>query len=252
MRYRGYFHVGLAFFGLMMPLCATAQDGAVSLGDFARSLRKTKAPEAATIVDNDNLSKVIDDVEKIRLGTKPRLSFDGAGKKFEVSSPDGTCSLSFNANATALLTSPFVPQDLPTSELAKLDGPATIHDDTLELTVYNATAWNVKEITVGLTIARPSQAKAEYYGAAKLLLANAQSIAPTETQAERRPDTTLLLHLKGTAGPSETTIFREKLDASLNAGEPGQEWHWAIVEAKGTPPDPVPGATKDQLPGTGQ
>jgi hypothetical protein len=239
---RGYLRVTLAWLGLVLPVCALAQaDDGVSLGDLARSLRKTKVPEAATIVDNDNLAKVIEDVEKVRLGTKPVLSFNGAGKYFQVSSPDGTCSLSFNANATALLSSPYVPQDLPPSELAKLDGPATIHDDTLELLVYNATAWNVKEITVGLTIARGTDTKAEYYGAAKLLLANAEEVNP----AEKRSDTTLLLHLKGTAAPLATTVFREKLDARLNAGEPGQEWHWAIVEAKGTPPDSAPEVSKN-------
>jgi hypothetical protein len=245
MSLRCYLGTGLVFVGLMLPLCASAQaDGEISLGDLARSMRKTKAPEAATIVDNDNLSKVITDVENVRLGTKPRLSFDGAGKTFKVSSPDGSCSLSFNANATALLSSPFVSQDLPPSELAKLDGPATIHDDTLELSVYNASAWNIKEITVGLTIVRATDAKAEYYGAAKMLLATAEDVAP----AEKRSDLTLLLHLKGTAASLETTVFREKLDASLNASEPGQEWHWAIVEAKGIPPSQVYGETKTVIP----
>jgi hypothetical protein len=238
----GYLRLTLVFLGFMLPACASAQvDGGISLGDLARSLRKTKAPEAVTIVDNDNLAKVISDVENVRLGTKPRLSFDGAGKKFQLSSPDGTCSLSFNANATALLSSPYVPQDLPPTELAKLDGPATIRDGTLELSVYNATAWSLKEITVGLTIARGTVTKAEYYGAAKLLLANAEDITP----AEKRSDVTLLLHLKGTAAPLATTVFREKIDASLNAGERGQEWHWASVEAKATPPDPTPEVSKN-------
>src|SRR5579862_9050566 len=206
MRYRGCFWVALAFVGLMLPLCALAQDGAVSLGDFARSLRKTKAPEAATIVDNDNLSKVIDDVEKIRLGTKPRLSFDGAGKKFEVSSPDGVCSLSFNANATALLTSPFVAQDLPQGELAKLDGPANILGDTIEVSLYNASSWSLREITVGLTIVRRDDTNVEDYGTAKLLPAVAQDNAP----AQKRSDVTVLLHLKGTTAPFATTVYREK------------------------------------------
>jgi hypothetical protein len=241
MRYRCYLGAALVFMGLMLPVCAFAQaDSEVSLGDLARAMRKTKAPEAATIVDNDNLSKVIADVENVRLGTKPRLSFDGAGKTFRVSSPDGSCSLSFNANATALLSSPFVPQDLPPSELAKLDGPAIIHDDTLELSVYNASAWSVKEITVGLTIVRATDSKAEYYGAAKMLLATAEDVGPIE----KRSDLTLLLHLKGTAASLETTVFREKLDASLNTSEPGQEWHWAIVEAKGIPPSLIPEDSK--------
>src|SRR5207245_3719965 len=43
------------------------------------------------------------------------------------------------------------------TESCKLDGPASIEGDTLQLSVYNGTAWNVKEITVGLTILRRSE-----------------------------------------------------------------------------------------------
>ena len=63
---------------------------------------------------------------------------------------------------------------------------------------------------------------------------------------EKRSDLTLLLHLKGSTAPFATTVYREKLDASLlgvNLDE-GQEWHWAIVEAKGIPPTTVANASK--------
>ncbi|MBV8052192.1 MAG: hypothetical protein JOZ80_13430, partial [Acidobacteriaceae bacterium] len=43
-------------------------------------------------------------------------------------------------------------------------------------------------------------------------------------------------HLKGTAAPLATTIFRDTLGASLASD---QEWHWAIVSAKGVPPSPA-------------
>ena len=123
-------------------------------------------------------------------------------------------------------------QDLPQSELAKLDGPANIHGDTLEVSVYNASAWSVREITVGLTIVRRAEPSAASYGDAKLLPAVAEEAVP----AEKRPDLTLLLHLKGSTAPFTTSVYREKLDALL---ENGQEWHWAIVEAKGIPPSTV-------------
>jgi hypothetical protein len=228
--YLGFF---LVFVGTMLPISAAAQsEGAVSLGDLARSIRQNKEPKAPTapdVIDNDNLSQVITDVEKLRLTATPMFSFDGKGKNFKMSSPDGTCSLSFNANTTALLSSPYVAQDLPQNELAKLDGPANIQGDTLEVSMYNATAWNVKEITVGLTIVRPDDPTTENYGSAKLLPA-----AAGETVTEdKRSDVTLLLHLKASAAPLVTTVFREKLDAGL---QDGQEWHWAIVEAKGIPP----------------
>jgi hypothetical protein len=242
MRPPGYFGVFLVFLGTMLPVCAAAQsDGAVSLGDLARSLRQSKDPKeptAPTVIDNDNLTQVIDDVEHLRLGMRPMFSFDGMGKNFRMTSPDGICSLSFNANATALLSSPYVAQDLPQSELAKLDGPANMIGDTLEVSVFNATAWNVKEITVGLTIVRRDDTSAEDYGAAKLLPAVIGDTVPTE----KRSDMTLLLHLKGSAAPLVTTVFREKLDASL---DDGQEWHWAIVEAKGIPPSPVANGSQD-------
>lgn len=232
-------HLGLflVLLGMVLPVCALAQsDDGVSLGDLARSLRQSKEPKepaATEVIDNDNLSQVIEQVDHFRLSGKLMFSFDNAGNKFQMTSPDGTCSLSFNANNTALLSSPFVSQDLPQSELAKLDGPANIHGDTLEVSVYNASAWNVREITVGLTIVRPADASAaEYYGTAKLLPAVAENTA----LADKHSDVTLLLHLKGSAAPLATTVFREKLDANLNDG---QEWHWAIIEAKGIPAVPL-------------
>ena len=235
--YRRIFLVflGVALLGLL-PVCATGQaDGGVSLGDLARSLRQSKTPKepaAPNIIDNDNLSQVIDDVENLRRSGKPIFSFDDAGTNFRVSSPDGTCSLSFNANATALISTPYVSQDLPQSELAKLDGPANIQGNTLEVSVHNASAWSVREITVGLTIVRRPDASEASYETAKLLPAVVGDALP----AEKRPDLTLLLHLKGSTAPLATSVYREKLDAVL---DDGQEWHWAIVEAKGIPPTTV-------------
>src|SRR5580700_2613501 len=209
-----YLRVALLLLGVMFPAYAKAQeDSAVSLGDLARSLRQSKTPKepaAAEIIDNDNLSQVIDDVEHFRQNGKPIFSFDGAGTNFRMSSPDGTCSLSFNANATALLSTPYVSQDLPQSELAKLDGPANIHGDTLEISVYNASPWSVREITVGLTIVRRPDMTAANDDAAKLLPTVAGDALPTE----KRSDSTLLLHLKGSTASMATSIYREKLDAT--------------------------------------
>jgi hypothetical protein len=227
--------IGLASLGLLLPVCAAQSEDEVSLGDLARSLRQSKEPKepaAPSIIDNDNLTQVIDDVEHFRLGTRPTFTFEGGATHFQMSSPDGTCSLSFNANSTALLSSPYVSQDLPQTELAKLDGPANIHGDTLEVSMYNASSWSVREITVGLTIVRHDDTTADDYGAAKLLPAATEDATP----ADKRSDVAVLLHLKGSAAPFATTVFREKLDENL---DDGQEWHWAIVEAKGIPPATV-------------
>jgi hypothetical protein len=232
-----YLGVFLVFLGMALPVRAAAQsDSAVSLGDLARSLRQSKAPKepvALNVIDNDNLSQVIDEVEGLRMSGKPMFSFDSGAKQFQMSSPDGTCSLSFNANTTALISSPFVSQDLPASELTKLDGPANIQGDTLEVAVFNATSWQLREITVGLTIVKRADANAANYSAARLLPAVAEDPDP----GEKFPESTLLLHLKGSAAPFATTVYREKLDANLN---PDQEWHWAILQAKGIPPAPPP------------
>jgi hypothetical protein len=233
-----YLGLVLALLALSAPAGLFAQaDDLVSLGDFARSLRKAKEPAAPVVIDNDNLSQIMDEVESHRLNGKPQLSLDSAENKFRMSSPDGTCSLSFNANATSLLTVPYVAEELPQSELAKLDGPAKIDGDRLQVTIFNGTDWNLKEITVGLTIVRRVE-KADVYRAARLLPAIAQDAPPQQSPApaEKASDLTLLFHLKGTAAPLATTIFRETLGATL---APDQEWHWAIMNAKGIPPSPL-------------
>ncbi len=215
---------------LLISAAVVAQsDGDMPLGDLARLVRKKKAPAADTIIDNDNLSKVMDDVQTNRLKGQPVFSIDNAGKNFHITSPDGTCSLSFDANATALISNPYVPEDLPQSELLKLDGPASIDGNTLQLSMYNGTKWNVKGITVGVTIVRRQAPTASIYGSAKLIPAADES----SSAAEKRSDLTLLYHLKGSAAPFTTTVFREALGVQL---DPDQEWHWAIIQAVGILP----------------
>jgi len=242
MRCRAYLRLALTVlvFGAL-PLLAQSDDG-VSLGDLARAIRKAKEPTAEpaapVVIDNDNLSKIMDDVENHRLNGTPLLSLDSTEKTFRMSSPDGTCSLSFNAEAASLLVPPYVTEDLPQSEMAKLEGPAKIDGDRLQLTLFNGTEWNLKEITIGLTIVRTAEKSASLDGVARLLPAVEQDVSSHEssTSGERPSDLTLVFHLKGTASPMATTIFRETLSASL---APDQEWHWAILNVKGIPPSPL-------------
>lgn len=222
----------LALMGfLMVPLGSFAQsdDAEVPLGDLARLARKKKAPVAETVIDNDNISKVMDDVQTHRLKGQPIFSIDTEGKNFRMTSPDGTCSLSFDANATPLISNAYVPESLPQSELLKLDGPASIDGSNFQLSVYNGTKWQVKEITVGLTIVRRQASAAAHYGSARLVPASAESIIPSE----KRSDLTLLYHMKGSAAPFTTTVFHETLEVQL---DPDQEWHWAIIQASGILP----------------
>jgi hypothetical protein len=227
--------------GLVLPVCGVAQSDSTepSLGDLARSLRKAKAAPEHTVIDNDNLHKVMDEVQNRKLSGNLLFTFDGAGKKFQVSSPDVTCDLSFSGSATSLLSDAYAPQELPEGELAKLDGPATISGDTLQVSVHNGTGWNIKEITVGLTILRDTDAAGS---------ASARLIPASETTtllSEKHPDVTVLYHLKGSAAPASTTVFHETLSAALSQD---QEWHWAIVQAKGIKPQKS--AASDKRPAT--
>jgi hypothetical protein len=238
-----YLAISLAALLLVVSPQASAQDDSVSLGDLARSIRKAKEepkkePAPPVVIDNDNLSQVMDAVENHKLNALPVLSLDSRENQFRMSSPDGTCSLSFNADAASLITPPYVAEELPQGELAKLEGPAKIDGDRLQITLFNGTDWSLKEVTIGLTIVRKS-ATADLYQNARLLPALAQDAPVQEIPApadEKQSDLTLLLHLKGAAAPLATTIYRETLGATLASD---QEWHWAIVSAKGVPPSPA-------------
>jgi hypothetical protein len=220
--------------------CAWAQseDNPVSLGDLARSMRnknkKDQPTPAKPVIDNDNFSQVMDEVEARHLpGTSMVYSFDGAAKTFQVSTPDVTCSLSFNGKTSSLLARPHVAVDLPEEELHKLEGPARISDDGLEISVFNGTDWKVEELTIGLTIVQRSNETAHRYGIGKLVPVASE----TTLLAEKHPDVTTLHRLKGNAPPAATSIFKTALNAKLG---PDQEWHWAIIQARGEPPENSP------------
>jgi len=213
-------------------MTAAQDNNDTPLGDIARSLRKEKQKpvEHPVVIDNDNLNKVMDQVEARHVKGEVKFLLDGDGKGVQVSSPDVTCNLSFSADGPTPGSDPSTSAlDLPTSEIPKLDGPATISGDTLQVAVYNGTEWKIKEITVGLTILRPSDASAENYSGAQLRPAAAGNDEP----APKRSDVTVLYHLRGLATPFTTSLFRQSLGVMLGAG---QEWHWAIVQARGIPP----------------
>jgi len=224
----------------LLPLAASAQDDAPSLGDLARNLRKNKTqqqpqqqPDAArTVIDNDNLAQVMEDAKKARpvKQDKTVFSIDPSSSALKISSPDVTCSLSFNARASSLLVKPVLIEDLPLTELLKLDGPASIQDENLQLAVFNGTDWDLREITIGLTLERKLGENAKVTARARVIPA-AQNNAPVAV--ERRSDVTLLYHLKATAKPFSTTAFHENI--GITPG-PDEDWRWSIVEAKGIRP----------------
>jgi hypothetical protein len=207
----------------------------------ARSFRK-KPAVTDSVIDNDNLSKVVDDAESRRAaGAAPVFSLDGGGgKSFQISSPDVTCSLSFSAKNTSLVSDPLLLDELPRTELAKLEGPATIDGDSLQVSMHNGTSWELREVVIGLTIVRRSDggSNASYFGQARIVPAAGVAAPQAPDFYQKQPDVTLLLHVKGSAAPSATAIFRTALNFALF---PDQDWHWAIVKAKGIPPQPPPG-----------
>jgi len=223
----------------LFPLAASAQDDAPSLGDLARNLRKNKSqqqpqqpPDAArTVIDNDNLAQVMEDAKKARpvKQDKTVFSIDPSSNALKISSPDVTCSLSFNARASSLLVKPVLIEDLPLTEVLKLDGPASIQDENLQLEVFNGTDWDIREITIGLTLERKLGENAKMTARARVIPA-AQN-APIAV--ERRSDVTLLYHLKAAAKPFSTTAFHENI--GITPG-PDEDWRWSIVEAKGIRP----------------
>ena len=120
---------------------------------------------------------------------------------------------------------------------------ASIQDDSLQLELLNGTDWELREITVGVTLERKPGESAEAAARARVIPA-AQNLSSPVT-VERRSDMTLLYHLKATAKPFSTTIFRETIGITPSLDE---EWRWSIVEAKGIRPGQGP-VLPDTLPG---
>ncbi|MFY9645073.1 MAG: hypothetical protein WAK29_07835, partial [Terriglobales bacterium] len=109
-------------------------------------------------------------------------------------------------------------------------GPGSIQDESLQLQVFNGTEWDLREITIGLTLERKPGENAEIAARARVIPA-AQSNALVT--AERRSDVTLLYHFKADARPFSTTALRENI--GITPG-PDEDWRWSIVEAKGVRP----------------
>jgi hypothetical protein len=247
MRYRLPSLRSFAYLALLVALsiaAAAQDDDSPSLGDLARTIRKNKSQQQAQqqtqpqpapsrpIIDNDNLTQVMDDAHKARPVNpqKTVFSIDPSGNTVKVSSPDVTCSLSFNSKASALFVRPVLVEDLPLTELVKLDGPGFIQDENLQLQVFNGTDWDLREITIGLTLERKPGDNAEAAARGRIIPAAQNNVPVT---IERRSDVTLLYHLKAEAKPFSTTNFRENI--GITPG-PEEDWRWSIVEAKGIKP----------------
>jgi hypothetical protein len=225
---------------LVMATSALAQSAndTPSLGDLAREYRREHKPEnSEIIITNENFSDLVEGdihLKSQRKAATATAQADQAGHESLTSDPNVTCSFSFSADGAAPPDAgPLVEQNMPDGEVSRLDGPAAIVGDSLNVSVYNPTGWDIREITVGVTIVRHAPNAAQF-GGAKLLPA---VVGETET-SEKRPDVTLLYKLKGSAAPFSSSMFKESLGITL---DPDQEWHWAIIQARGIPPgSPLP------------
>ena len=228
----------LVLLAALLPLLAWGQDAVpqdpndVPLGDVARNLRK-KTPASQAVIDDDNVERVLERAESQHApGASLKYVMAGESKNFQISAPEATCSLSFSANAKALLSSQYAQMDMPAGEILKLKGPATIEGDALNVSVFNGTNWHVSEVAVALTVVKKGGISDGLSSAGP----DSVAVDPLAAvgRAEKRPDQTVIYRIRAAASPSATTLFSTALNLDMT---PGDEWHWAIVQAKGYPPE---------------
>lgn len=216
------------------PIAAQDDPNEAPLGDVARNLRKKAAP-AQDVIDNDNFSDVMTQAEsKHAAGSSLKFLMAGEGKGFQISAPDATCSLSFSANTKALLSGQYAQMDMSAQDVRKLKGHATIEGDALTIPVANGTDWHVSEVAVALTVVRRNAAGDEPAGlGSSNSLPGSDALPGSEVRPEKKADLTVIYRMRAAAPPFTTTVFSARLNLELGTGD---EWHWAIVQAKGYPP----------------
>lgn len=241
------------------PVLAQDDPNDAPLGDVARNLRK-KSPPSQQVIDDDNLSKVMEQADSRRTeGSGLHFLMTGESKIFQVSAPDATCSLSFSAGAKALLSSQYAQMDLPPGEVVKLEGPATIEGDALTVSVFNGTQWHVSEVTVALTVVNRTARAPSIFDSPNAEPAvphlptqgeiRRDEVRPDEVRPEKKSDLTVIYRMRAAAPPWSTAVFSAPLNLEIAVGT---EWHWAIVEARGYPPQDYSTGTPQTTAQTGQ
>ena len=225
-------------------LRAMAQDdpGEVPLGDVARNLRK-QTPPTKPVIDDDNLPQVMQEADTHHdLSPGLRFLMSGNRRGFQVEAPDVTCSLSFTANVKSLLTGQYAEMELPPAEMVKIQGKAVVEGDAFTVPIFNGTQWHLSEITVAFTIVRNRGANgAQSYASPTADPTQITPVTPDlevdpfqQVRPEKKPDTALIYRMRAAALPWSNAVFSAPLNTEL---APGEEWHWAIVQARGYPPD---------------
>ena len=216
----------------LAPVRAMGQDepSETPLGDVARNLRK-KPPKQA-VIDDDNLTQVLQQVESRRgFGASLRYLMSGDGSGFRVSAPDVTCNLSFSSNVKALLAKQYSEMELPASDVARLEGHATLADDALTVSVHNGTDWHVSEISVAFTVINsPPGVDAPPENP----MSHPASANARPSRADKKPDMTVIYRMRAVGVPWSVTSFSSRLNGTTVSNG---EWHWAVVSARGYPPE---------------
>ena len=212
--------------------CAWAQ----SLGDLARDAREARKSHAAQpvkVYTNEDIPQWPNEVVwKSAATIAPQAApMVQAGSELPTVSPikmrseDVECSFSFRAQSMLPRgkAEPAGVTPLPASEVAKLEGTASIWGDTLDVSIHNDTGWALREVTVRLLPGiRAGDSQLAHSHAAE----HGNAADPGAGDAGR------LLDLRLSAEPHTATVSSEPLAQSLS----GQEWSWEIVQAKGIPP----------------
>jgi hypothetical protein len=231
---------------------ATAQDDPdqMPLGDVARNLRK-KAPPAKPVIDDDNLPQVMQQADSHDdAASRFRFLMSRDSQGFQVSAPDVSCSLAFTANVKSLLSSQYGQMDLPPTEMARIEGKAVVEGDALTVPVFNGTQWHLSELAIAFTVIKKArtgvvpwnQDGASSASADVTPLARGIGVdAFQQVRPEKRPDVAVIYRMRAAALPWSNAVFSAPLSLEL---DPGEEWHWAIVQAKGYPPETYDSSVK--------
>jgi hypothetical protein len=216
---------------LLAPTRAAAQDDPdeIPLGDVARNLRKSDPP-AQTVIDDDNLPQVMEQADLHHaFGSGMTFLMSGNKRGFQMATPDVTCSLSFSASLKSLLSRQYDQMDLPPAELSKIEGKAVVEGDALTIPIFNGTQWHLSELAVAFTVISKQKGSGDSASPQDEAFDSFQQVRP-----EKKPDTTIIYRMRAAAAPWADTVFSAPLNLEL---APDEEWHWAIVQARGYPPD---------------
>jgi hypothetical protein len=133
--------------------------------------------------------------------------------------------------------------DLPPTEMAKIEGKAVVEGDALTVPVFNGTQWHLSEIAIAFTVVKKARSgvvpwnQGASSASADVTPPFAREIgadAFQQVRPEKRPDVARIYQMRAAALPWSNAVFSAPLNLKL---DPTEEWHWAIVQAKGYPPE---------------